>query len=127
MSKELNKILYVEDEPDIRDIAKLVLEKVGQFEVQVASGGKEALELITTFQPDMVLLDAMMPEMDGPQTYEEIRKLEGFEEIPIAFLTAKIMENDISGFLAMGALGVIAKPFDPMGLSDQVRELWSKA
>ncbi|WP_417782533.1 response regulator [Terasakiella pusilla] len=127
MDKQLKKIMYVEDEPDIRDIAKLVLENVGGFEVLVVEGGEKALAEISRFQPDMVLLDAMMPEMDGPTTYGEIRKLDAFKDMPIAFLTAKLMEKDIAGFLDLGAVGVIAKPFDPMTLSEQVNELWQKA
>lgn len=127
MTAELKKILYVEDEPDIRDIAKLVLENVGGFDVLAADGGQEALSKIDDFQPDMILLDAMMPGMDGPETLVEIRKTDNFKNTPIAFLTAKLMESDISGFLEMGAIGVIAKPFDPMGLSDQVKDLWAKA
>lgn len=119
--------MYVEDEPDIRDIAKLVLENVGGFEVCVVEGGQQALDTIESFCPDMILLDAMMPGMDGPATYAEIRKTDTFKETPIAFLTAKLMENDIAAFLAMGAVGVIAKPFDPMTLSEQVKELWEKA
>lgn len=127
MSNTLSKILYVEDEPDIRDIAKLVLENVGGFEVCVANGGQEALGLIERFAPDMILLDSMMPGMDGPSTFAEIRKIDNFKNTPVAFLTAKLMESDISSFLSMGAIGVIAKPFDPMTLSNQVRELWDKA
>ena len=126
MSKKLSKILYVEDEPDIRDIAKLVLENVGSFEVEVAEGGHKALELLEVYKPDMILLDAMMPGMDGPTTFGEIRKLDDFKTIPIAFLTAKLMESDIAMFLELGAIGVIAKPFDPMSLSEQVLELWEK-
>lgn len=127
MDTQLKKIMYVEDEPDIRDIAKLVLENVGGFEVMVVDGGHKALAAIGEFQPDMVLLDAMMPDMDGPTTYQEIRKLDDFQDIPIAFLTAKLLEKDIAGFLDLGAIGVIAKPFDPMTLSEQVNELWQKA
>ncbi len=127
MSNQLRKIMYVEDEPDIRDIAKLVLENVGGFEVCVVEGGQQALDTIASFCPDMVLLDAMMPGMDGPATYGEIRKLDDFKNTPVAFLTAKLMESDIASFLEMGAVGVIAKPFDPMKLSEQVNELWEKA
>lgn len=126
MSVELKKVLYIEDEPDIRDIAKLVLENVGGFEVAVADGGQEALGMIESFAPDMILLDAMMPGMDGPTTFQEIRKIDALKETPIAFLTAKLMEKDVAAFLEMGAVGVIAKPFDPMSLSDQVKDLWAK-
>ncbi|GGF51004.1 response regulator [Terasakiella brassicae] len=127
MNKPLKKVLYVEDEPDIRDIATLVLENVGDLEVCAVEGGQLALDIIDEFQPDMVLLDAMMPGMDGPTTFVEIRKMKGFKDIPIAFLTAKLMDSDIATFLDLGAIGVIAKPFDPMTLSDQVRELWDRA
>lgn len=127
MDMQLKKIMYVEDEPDIRDIAKLVLESVGGFDVLVVDGGHNALSEIKAFQPDMVLLDAMMPDMDGPTTYQEIRKLDAFKDVPIAFLTAKLLEKDIAAFLDLGAVGVIAKPFDPMTLSEQVKELWQKA
>ncbi|NVJ93659.1 MAG: response regulator [Methylocystaceae bacterium] len=127
MGAELKKILYVEDEPDIRDIAKLVLEKVGGYEVLAVEGGHEALDKIFEFNPDMVLLDAMMPEMDGPTTFKEIRKIPVYKKTPIAFLTAKLMESDIASFLELGAIGVIAKPFDPMTLSNQVSDLWSEA
>jgi CheY-like chemotaxis protein len=127
MDRPLKKILYVEDEPDIRDIATLVLENVGDFQVRAVEGGYAALDIIDEFNPDMVLLDAMMPGMDGPTTFVEIRKKDAFKEIPIAFLTAKLMDSDIASFLELGAIGVIAKPFDPMTLSDQVSELWDKA
>lgn len=127
MDETLQKILYVEDEPDIREIAKLVLENVGGFDVEVVDGGQSALDMIEGFKPDMVLLDAMMPGMDGPTTFKEIRKRKSFAKTPIAFLTAKLMDKDIAAFLDLGAVGVIAKPFDPMTLSDQVRELWDKA
>ena len=126
MSVQLKKILYVEDEPDIREIAKLVLENVGGFEVLAADGGEEALKAIDVFSPDMILLDAMMPGMDGPTTYQEIRKIDTYKETPIAFLTAKLLESDIDAFLGLGAIGVIGKPFDPMSLSEQVKDLWEK-
>ncbi len=126
MAEELKKILYVEDEPDIRDIAKLVLENVGGFEVAVVDGGQEALDMVEGFGPDMILLDAMMPGMDGPTTFQELRKLDATKRTPIAFLTAKLMESDVAAFLEMGAVGVIGKPFDPMSLSEQVKELWTK-
>ena len=123
----LTTIMYVEDEPDIRDIAKLVLENVGGFQVVTAESGQVALDLIEGAQPDLILLDAMMPGMDGKETFKAIRGLPDYEETPIAFLTAKLMEKDVENFMELGAIGVIAKPFDPMSLSEQVLELWAKA
>lgn len=124
---KLTSILYVEDEPDIRNIAKLVLENVGGFQVTAVEGGQWALDTIDKVQPDLILLDAMMPGMDGKETFQAIRELPDFKETPIAFLTAKLMEKDVAEFMALGAIGVIAKPFDPMGLSEQVLDLWSKS
>lgn len=124
MSAELKKILYVEDEPDIQKVAKLALEHVGGFEVLVCGSGPEAIENGPGFTPDMILLDVMMPGMDGPATLEALRKIDGLSETPAVFLTAKVLPTEIERYKQLGALDVIAKPFDPMGLSDQVRAVW---
>lgn len=125
MTDEVKKILYVEDEPDIQKVAKLALEHVGGFEVMVCSSGAEAIEKGPEFEPDMILLDVMMPGMDGPATLIELRKISSLETIPVAFLTAKVLPNEIHRYKELGALDVIAKPFDPMSLSDQVRAVWN--
>ena len=124
MSAELNKILCVEDEADIQAVAKVALETVGQFQVQMCSSGQEALSTLPGFEPQLVLLDVMMPGMDGPTTYQEIRKLNGYSDVPIIFMTAKVMESDREQYIALGAAGIIAKPFDPMALSEQIRQIW---
>jgi CheY-like chemotaxis protein len=121
---ELQKILYVEDEPDISQIAKLALESIGGFTVEVCDNGKIALEKAPGFQPQLVLLDVMMPEMDGPTTMVELRKLEGFADMPMVFMTAKVQPNEVEAYKAQGAVDVIAKPFDPMALADQIRAVW---
>jgi len=127
MNDELKKILYVEDEPDIQAVAQIALEAVGGFELKVCSGGEEAVAAATGFAPDLLLLDVMMPGMDGPTTLAELRKLPGLESTPVIFMTAKVQPQEIAHFKSLGAVEVIAKPFDPMGLADQVREAWSKA
>ncbi len=127
MSDELKKILYVEDEPDIQAVAKIALEAVGGFELKVCSSGDEAIAAAAAFAPDLLLLDVMMPGMDGPTTLAELRKLSGLENTPIIFMTAKVQPQEVEHFKSLGAVEVIAKPFDPMGLADQVREAWSKA
>ena len=119
----LNRILYVEDEPDIREVAKLALETVGGFTIQACSSGQEALDSITGFKPDLILLDVMMPGMDGPATLEALRKLPEAADIPVVFMTAKVQPQEVNAYLEMGALNVIPKPFDPMALSDQVRAI----
>ena len=124
MADELKKILYVEDEPDIQKVAKLTLEHVGGFDVMVCGSGLEAIENGPGFEPDMILLDVMMPGMDGPATLEALRKIDSLSKTPAAFLTAKVLPTEIERYRALGALDVIAKPFDPMSLSDQVRAVW---
>lgn len=124
MSGSLNKIMYVEDEPDIQAIAKLALEAVGGYNVMVCSSGQEALQKVNDFEPDLFLLDVMMPEMDGPTTLMELRKLDKFDETPALFLTAKVMPSEIDRFKSIGALDVIAKPFDPMSLAAQIQKIW---
>ena len=127
MSDELKKILYVEDEPDIQAVAKIALEAVGGFELKTCSSGDEAIAAAAEFAPDLLLLDVMMPGMDGPTTLAELRKLPGLENTPVIFMTAKVQPQEVEHFKSLGAVEVIAKPFDPMGLADQVREAWSKA
>lgn len=126
MASELNKILYVEDEPDIQAVAKIALEAVGGFELMVCSGGEEAIAAASEFSPDLLLLDVMMPGMDGPTTLSELRKLTGLENVPTIFMTAKVQPQEIEHFKSLGAIEVIAKPFDPMTLADTVRKVWSE-
>ncbi|NQU55932.1 MAG: response regulator [Rhodospirillales bacterium] len=124
LSGTLNKILHVEDEVDIQEIAKMALEAVGGLTVRTCGDGAEALSAAPEFEPDLFLLDVMMPGMDGPETFQELQKLPGFENTPAIFMTAKVMEAEVARFKELGALGVIAKPFDPMTLSDEIRSLW---
>lgn len=126
MPGELTNIILVEDEADIQAVAKVALEAIGNFSVKMCSSGQEALELLQEQTPDLMLLDVMMPGMDGPTTYLEIRKIEGFENIPIIFMTAKVMESDREHYKSLGAAGIIAKPFDPMTLSDQIKTIWNE-
>jgi two-component system OmpR family response regulator len=126
-AKPLHRILLVEDEPDIQAIAGLALRAVGGFEVEVCGTGEEALGKFAAFAPDLVLLDVMMPGMSGPTIFGELRKLSGGDTVPVVFITAKVQPGEVSQLNSLGAAGVIAKPFDPMTLADQVRALWEKA
>ena len=121
----LNKILYIEDEPDIQTVAKLALETVGGFTVEICGSGDMALERAPDFEPDLILLDVMMPGMDGPETLSALRRIVGFSETPVIFMTAKVMASEVERYENLGAVGVIAKPFDPMTLADRVREIWN--
>ena len=121
---ELNKILYVEDEPDIQAIAQIALENVGGFERKICNSGKEAIHEAPAFSPDLILLDVMMPGMDGPTTLQELRKLPQLSNTPVMFMTAKVQPQEIAYFKSLGAIEVIAKPFDPMKLSDTIKQAW---
>lgn len=119
---ELEKILYVEDEPDIQAVAQLALELVGGFRVKLCPDGLQALQAVAEFSPDLILLDVMMPGLSGPQTLERLRA--NGVMTPVVFMTAKVRSDEVQEFLSLGALGVIAKPFDPMQLADEVRRFW---
>ena len=124
---ELNRILHVDDENDIRQVARLALETVGGFTVEGFASGREALEKGPQFEPQLILLDVMMPGLDGPATFEAMKEIDGLRDIPVVFVTAKAMPSELQRFLDMGAAGVIAKPFDPMAISGQLREIWRQA
>lgn len=123
---ELRRILYVEDEPDIRAVAELALQAVGGFEVKLCESGEQALVEAEAFQPDLILLDVMMPRLDGPETLKALQAKPALAGIPVAFMTAKVQPSEVESFKALGAIDVIAKPFDPMTLSDKVRTIWQR-
>lgn len=120
----LQRILYVEDEPDIQAVAALALEMVGGFNVQICSSGEEALQKAEAYAPDLILLDVMMPSMDGPATLKALRELPALAGVPAVFMTAKVQPPEVAHYKSLGALDVIAKPFDPMTLADQIRKIW---
>lgn len=127
MPPPLKRIAYVEDEPDIRAVAELALSAVGGFELDVSADGDEALERIPAFAPDMVLLDVMMPGRSGPEVFRRLRALPGLAATPVVFMTAKAQTHEVEEYRALGAAGVIPKPFDPMTLPERVREIWDAA
>ncbi len=120
-------ILLVDDEDDIREVAALSLQAVGGYEVSRASSGREALELASAQRPDAVLLDVMMPDMDGPSTFARLQGDEDTRGIPVVLLTAKVQAADRRQFDDLGVAGVLSKPFDPLQLSRQVADVlgWS--
>ncbi|MFZ6690418.1 response regulator [Undibacterium sp. SXout20W] len=126
-SANLANILYVEDDPDIQTVAQIALEVVGGFSLKTCSSGALALaEIQSGFVPDLLLLDVMMPNMDGPTTLAELRKLPTTATTPVVFMTAKVQSSELDYYKSLGAVGVIAKPFDPMELSTQVLKLWQE-
>jgi two-component system, OmpR family, response regulator len=124
-SRTLQQILYVEDDPDIQVVAKIALEMVGEFTLSAHSSGVTALKAVEDgFVPDLMLLDVMMPEMDGPTTLSKLREMTVTATTPVVFMTAKVQASEVAYYKSLGAVGVIPKPFDPMTLSNQLRELW---
>lgn len=115
-----SRILYVDDEPDLREIATMCLELNPDLEVRCCATGEEALQAAADWKPHLVLLDVMMPVMDGPQTLERLRRKHG-PRLKVVFITARAGENDAHHLRSLGAIGVIAKPFDPMQLAQQVK------
>lgn len=116
------RLLYVEDEADIREFAEFILEEEG-FELLMCASGQEALDKAAAFKPDIILLDVMMPHMDGPSTLKALRKLPDTQHTPVVFLTAKVQPQEVASFLAMGCVDVIAKPFDPMQLPGRINDI----
>ena len=121
------KVLYVEDDPDIRAVAEIALQDVGGFTTVICESGTEAVEKAPGFEPELILLDVMMPGMDGPATLQALRKLPGLERVPVIFMTARLQKSEIEEYLDLGALGVIPKPFDPMTLSEQIAAILADA
>ncbi|MFP2932127.1 response regulator [Pyxidicoccus sp. 3LG] len=119
----LRKVMLVDDEDDIRTIGNLSLSRVGGWQTVLASSGAEALEKAAAEKPDLILLDVMMPGMDGPTTFGRLRAQESTASTPIIFMTAKIQKQEVARYLELGALGVIGKPFDPMTLPAEIRKL----
>lgn len=120
------RILYVDDDDDIREVAVMALELDGELEVRACGSGKEAIAFAPGWQPDLILLDVMMPEMDGPSTLAELRRLPETAATRVVFITARTQSHEVERFVALGAVGVIAKPFDPLALARQVREYMAR-
>ncbi len=122
-----HRILIIDDEEDIRDVAALSLETVAGWDVVVASSGAQGLARAIEHQPDAILLDVMMPGMDGPTTFRELRNNPATAKIPVLLLTAKVQASDQRRFADLGVEAILFKPFDPLTLSTQIADAlgWS--
>lgn len=117
------RVLIVDDDDDIRTIAALALRTVGKMTVSMARSASDAIELLKVQQPDLVLLDVMMPGMDGTSFFASLKKQPDLAHIPVVFMTARAHGGEIERYLAMGAAGFVAKPFDPMTLAERLRSI----
>ncbi|TNE46435.1 MAG: response regulator [Deltaproteobacteria bacterium] len=122
----LRRILLVEDDEDIKTIAEFALTNLGGFVVRSCGNGKEALEQAPVFQPDLILLDVMMPLMDGPTTAMALMNIPELARVPVVFVTAKAQPHEKKAYLEMGVKAVIPKPFDPLALAQQVQTIWDQ-
>lgn len=121
------KVLIIDDEDDIREVAALSLESVAGWDVITASSGSQGIARAAEQQPDAILLDVMMPGMDGPTTFRELRNNPATAKIPVLLLTAKVQSSDQRRFADLGVEAVLFKPFDPLTLSSQISDVlgWS--
>lgn len=115
------RILHVDDEPDIREIVALSLGLDPELIVQACAGGADAIAIAGDWRPDLILLDVVMPQMDGPMTMAALRALDSTARVPVVFMTARAQSSERERLMALGAAGVICKPFDPMTLAPVVR------
>jgi CheY-like chemotaxis protein len=124
----MRRILIIDDEDDIREVAALSLESIAGWEVITASSGPAGIQAAITGKPDAILMDVMMPSMDGPTTFKEMQSMPSIAHIPVILLTAKVQGVDQRRFAGLGVTAVLFKPFDPLTLADQIAEVlgWSK-
>ena len=125
--KKCLSVLYVDDDPDICEVVQTTLCLIAGFAVRSANSGERALDLAYELRPDLIILDVVMPGLDGPSTYKRLCENTLLADIPVIFITAKVLPPEVAHLLRLGAIGVIGKPFDPMALGDEVLALWNKA
>ena len=123
----MKTVLLVDDEDDIREVAQVSLEVTAGWSIAGANCGTDGIEKAKEIKPDAILLDVMMPDMDGPTTFQKMKEMPELAETPVILMTAKVQASDLEFFNELGVSGVIAKPFDPMSLAEQVKDIlkWS--
>lgn len=122
--KELKKILYAEDDLDIQTIVETIIDAMSNYKIKICNNGRELLECVEDYNPDLILLDVMMPEVDGPSAFKALQADEKFKNIPVIFMTAKAQVHEVQSFMESGVIGIITKPFDPIQLIPLVTKIW---
>ena len=125
--RELKRILYVEDDDAIRAVGVMTLQAIGGFEVIECASGADAISRAPGAAADLILLDVMMPQMDGRETLSRLRRIPATAQTPAVFLTARVQPAEVAQLRALGAVDVLSKPFDPMSLPRRLRDIWAKA
>lgn len=126
MTSALHHVLCIDDDRDILEIAQMALEDVGGLNVTCMDDGEAAVAAASSLRPDFVLIDVMMPGTDGPTVLKRLRAQPELRAVPVAFMTARIQDNEVRDYLDLGADGVISKPFDPMALPSEIRLIWER-
>jgi CheY-like chemotaxis protein len=126
MSSALSHVAYVDDDLDILTIAEIGLKTAGSLNAVLIHGPQLALEQLVRAAPDVILLDVMMPGTDGPTLLQAIHRHPLLARTPVIFMTARVQPKEVAHYLALGAIGVISKPFDVMTLADDIRRLWDE-
>jgi two-component system, OmpR family, response regulator len=124
-TKPLERVCYVEDDEDIQRIVRMSLERVGKMKVEIVGDPLAAIDAIVGFKPDLVLLDWMMPGMDGPTLFRRMQEDPQTKNLPVVFMTAKATPAEMDELRSLGALGAISKPFSPKDLPEQLKALWN--
>ena len=124
--RPLQRICYVEDDEDIQRIVRMSLERIGNMSVEIVTDPLRAIEVMKACSPDLVMLDWMMPGMDGPALFRQMKQLPETASLPVVFITAKATQRDMEELIALGAAATISKPFSPKDLPDQLRAIWAK-
>jgi CheY-like chemotaxis protein len=121
---KLQRIMLADDEPDILEISKIALETIGGYEVAVYTSGRALLAQLTEFEPDLIVVDVLMPDLTGPQVLEQIRRVPGYAETPVVYLTGVMQKEGEDDLRTTGPVDIILKPFDPMTLADHIDSIW---
>lgn len=124
--KELKKILYAEDESDVQTIVEISVWSTSSYEIKICENGKKLLDCVECYNPDLILLDVMMPEMDGITTLKNLQLNDKTKNIPVIFITAKAQDREIELYNQSGVIGVITKPFDPISLCPNIKDIWDR-
>ena len=124
-ARPLNRVCYVEDDEDIQRIVRMSLERIGKMTVEVVGDPMVAIDRMIAFKPDLVMLDWMMPGMDGPALFRKMLETPTVKALPVVFITAKASTKELDELRKLGAAGTISKPFAPKDLPDQLRAIWS--
>ncbi|MBI2753005.1 MAG: response regulator [Betaproteobacteria bacterium] len=124
-SRPLNRVCYVEDDEDVQRIVRMSLERIGKLTIEIVSDPNLAIDRMIAFKPDLVMLDWMMPWLDGPTLFRRMRDVPATSTLPVVFITAKASDRELAELMALGAAGAISKPFAPMELAAQLRAIWN--